>query len=323
MTSFYPLFFIPQYQYRMWGGEKLKSFLGRTYEGQNKGESWEVSALKGFESKVTSGLYKGKTLPQLIKEYPETVLGKKVHEKFGTTFPLLIKFIDAKSPLSVQVHPNDFLAKKRLNSYGKNEMWYVLDAEPEAELIIGFKKEVDVNTFNQLLDENRLEEILHKEKVSSGDVVYIPTGRVHAIGGGVTLAEIQQSSDVTYRVYDYNRVDSKTGKTRQLHTELALDALNFSIQEEIKTSYSKVLNHVNPLIKTPYFTTNFVSIDGALERRYNANESFRILMCVKGNLEIIFDEKKYSFPLGQTVFIPAVIERIEIKGQGAYLEVSL
>lgn len=321
MTSFNPISFVPQLQYRLWGGNKLSTQLNKKDQGENNGESWEISAVPEFESVIANGLLKGKTLNAIIDSYPEELMGKAVVDQFGKTFPLLIKFIDAKIPLSVQVHPNDELAKERHNSFGKNEMWYILDAEPDAELIMGFNQEIDKQQYQKLLKENRVEEVLHREKVSAGDVVYIPTGRIHAIGGGVLLAEIQQSSDVTYRVYDYNRVDAQTGKTRELHNDLALDALDFSVQKTHKIDYPKKVNQVNTIIETPYFNTSFLPVNGTLKREYPNCDSFRVLMCVSGSLSIIYAEEEYPLANGSCLLIPAAIEQLSIQGKGDCLEV--
>ena len=321
MISFNPISFVPQLQYRLWGGNKLSTQLNKKGQGENNGESWEISAVPGFESEVASGKHKGKTLTELIGAFPKELLGEAVTERFGSAFPLLIKFIDAKIPLSVQVHPNDELAKERHNSFGKNEMWYILDAEPDAELIMGFNQEIDKQQYQKLLKENRVEEVLHREKVSAGDVVYIPTGRIHAIGGGVLLAEIQQSSDVTYRVYDYNRVDAQTGKTRELHNDLALDALDFSVQKTHKIDYPKKVNQVNTIVETPYFTTSFLPVNGTLKREYPNCDSFRVLMCVSGSLSISYAEEEYPLTNGSCLLIPAAIEQLSIQGKGDCLEV--
>ena len=200
-------------------------------------------------------------------------------------------------------------------------MWYVLDAEPNAELIIGFEKEIDQNSYQQLLEENRLEEVLHTEKVQAGDVVYIPTGRIHAIGGGVLLAEIQQSSDVTYRVYDYNRVDATTGEKRELHNDLALDALDFSVQTGHKVDYPKKVNHVNAVIETPYFSTSFLPINGIMDRDYEGRGPFHVLMGVAGNLSVSYAGEDYPLPYGNCLLVPAAIEQLSIQGKGNCLEI--
>lgn len=315
----YPLRFKPQLQYRLWGGNRLVTDFNKAEAGNQIGESWEISTVPGFESEIVNGALKGQNFSDIIAKAPEAVLGKKVTERFGSSFPLLIKFIDAKTPLSVQVHPNDALAQQLHNSFGKNEMWYVLQAEPEAELIVGFNQKMDRPSYENALAENRLEEILHREKVSAGDMVYIPTGTIHAIGAGVLLAEIQQSSDVTYRVYDYNRVDVQTGKTRELHADLALDAIDYTIEKPSKLPYPKHLNKVNPVIDTPYFKTTFLPISGKVERLFQVGESFRIYICTQGSLQLNGEAVKK----GDSILIPALLDHLIWEGTGDVLEVCL
>ncbi|WP_372747091.1 type I phosphomannose isomerase catalytic subunit, partial [Lutibacter sp.] len=233
----YPLKFSPVYSYRVWGGEKLKTVLNKNYNQESIGESWEISDVDENETLVSDGDLKGYSLKMLIKEFKGDFAGNNVYDQFGNDFPLLIKFIDAKTPLSIQVHPSNELAKERHNSFGKNEMWYVMEVEEDAELIVGFNKEVSKETYVNHLENTKLDELLNIEKVQKGDTFYIPTGRVHAIGAGVLLAEIQQTSNITYRIYDYDRVDFKTGEKRELHTEMALDAIDFKLYDTYKTTY--------------------------------------------------------------------------------------
>jgi len=320
MNSFYPLCFKPQLQYRLWGGEKLKTFLNKDYSSKKQGESWELSSLKGFESIVAEGFHLGKSLNDLINKYPSAILGDKVLSLYGKNFPLLIKFIDAKIPLSVQVHPNDRIAKKRHNSFGKNEMWYILDAKPDAHIILGLKKEVSREEFKKLLANDHINKILHYEKVTAGDIIYIPSGQIHAIGGGVLLAEIQQSSNITYRVYDYNRIDEKTGKTRELHNDLAIDTINFTSDKKHKIVYRKEVNKANLVLDTPDFKTVFVVCDGMIHRSFENRGSFTILISLNGNMKVNFDNVTYEFPLGKTILIPAIIKKIVLKGKGTFLE---
>ena len=202
----------------------------------------------------------GKTLKSLIQEFGADFLGKSVYERFGTDFPLLIKFIDAKTPLSIQVHPHDEVAKERHNSFGKNEMWYIMEADPEAEIIVGFNKLLTPESYLSYLENGKVLDVLNKAYPKAGDAFYIPTGRVHAIGEGVLLAEIQQTSDVTYRIYDYNRVDQSSGKTRELHNHLALDVIDFTVHDQYKTKYGAQKNKTNTLIHTPYFKSNFIKL---------------------------------------------------------------
>ncbi|WP_299782909.1 type I phosphomannose isomerase catalytic subunit [uncultured Formosa sp.] len=315
--SLYPLKFTPLYKYRIWGGEKLRTVLHKNYQDHNIGESWEISDVKGDETIVSEGVLEGKTLRALTEEYKEDVVGKTVYNTFGTEFPLLIKFIDAKTPLSIQVHPNNEIAKERHNSFGKNEMWYVMEAEKDAELIVGFNQKVDKASYVKALESGRILEVLNNDVVSKGDTYYIPTGRIHAIGSGVMLAEIQQTSDITYRIYDYDRVDATTGKTRELHTELAVDVIDYSVSDTYKTKYSKPENGTNPLVHSPYFKTNIVNVKGEMNKDYSALDSFVIYICVEGELDLLWNDVTYKMFKGETVFLPATIDTVTLKSKNA------
>tara|TARA_R110002049_G_scaffold175528_1_gene342821 strand:- start:225 stop:1196 length:972 start_codon:yes stop_codon:yes gene_type:complete len=320
----YPLKFEPLYKYRLWGGDKLKTHLNKTYEDDSIGESWEISDVKGDETKVLNGALKGQTLKQLIQAFKGDFVGESVYNNFDEDFPLLIKFIDAKSPLSIQVHPSNELAKERHNSFGKNEMWYVMQADKDAELIVGFDAEMNKNDYQKHLEDNTILEVMHHEKVSKGDTFYIPTGRVHAIGAGVLLAEIQQTSDVTYRIYDYKRVDATTGKERELHTELAIDAIDFKYYENVKTNYDSNVNATNKLVHSPYFKTNFIKIEGVLKKDYTNLDSFVIYMCVSGTLKLEYKNKVYTLNIGETLLLPASINKVDIIAKNAeILEIYL
>lgn len=320
----YPIKFEPLYKYRIWGGDKLKTILNKKYSEENIGESWEISDVDGDETVVANGTFKGQTLKQLIQKYKGDFLGKNVYQNFGEEFPLLIKFIDAKTPLSIQVHPNNELAKKRHNSFGKNEMWYVMQADEDAELIVGFNTETSKKTYLNHLQKGTVTNILNAEKVKSGDTYYIPTGRVHAIGSGVLLAEIQQTSDVTYRIYDYNRVDKKTGETRELHNDLAIDAIDFELYNEYKTTYNSVKNKSNKLVHSPYFKTNILKVEGELTKNYKDLDSFVIYICVEGSLDITFESKTYTLKKGETILFPAGLNEIDLNTSSAtVLEVSM
>jgi mannose-6-phosphate isomerase len=310
MKKLYPLKFKPIAQYRIWGGNKLNSILPKENQIENLGEIWSLSGVPGNVSKVESGGLKGKNLNELISEFKEKLTGKKVFEKFGTEFPLLIKFIDAAKPLSVQVHPNDEIAKKRHNSFGKSEMWYIMEAEKNAELIIGFKEEITKENYSKHLESNSLEEILNQIPVEKGDAVYIPAGRVHAIGAGIVLAEIQQTSDVTYRIYDYNRID-KDGKKRELHTDLALEAIDFNPVDEIKTSYNFIENQFNSLIETPYFQTKIYT--GNEKISVKENDEMRIYICTEGKVNFNTKENLTELNQYETLLIPAEIPDFEIE----------
>ncbi|WP_435415469.1 type I phosphomannose isomerase catalytic subunit [Polaribacter aestuariivivens] len=309
----YPLKFSPVFSYRLWGGEKLKTVLNKKFSENNIGESWEISDIKNRETLVSKGIYKGKTLRSLIEEFKEDFLGNKVYQQFGNEFPLLIKFIATKKPISIQVHPSNEIAKERHNSFGKNEMWYVMEADKNTELIVGFNKELDKEGYKKHLDEGSILEVLHHEKVAEGDTFYIPTGRVHAIGAGVLLAEIQQTSDITYRIYDYDRVDAKTGKLRDLHNDLAIDVIDFNCYDSYKTPYETKLNTSNKLVHSPYFNTNILIIDGGLKKDYSKLDSFVIYICVEGQLEIEHNNEKYQLIKGETILLPASINNVELQ----------
>lgn len=320
----YPLKFKPVFCYRIWGGEKLKTVLNKNYAENHIGESWEISDVSENETVVAEGDLKGQTLKQLIQEFKGDFVGNKVYKTFGNDFPLLIKFIDAKTPLSIQVHPSDALAKERHNSFGKNEMWYIMQADDNAELIVGFNQKIEKETYLQHLNNSTLSEIMNVEKVKKGDTYYIPTGRVHAIGAGVLLAEIQQTSNITYRIYDYDRVDDKTGEKRELHTELALDAIDFATCDNYKTNYTLQTNKSTKLVHSPYFKTNILQVEGKIDRDYSYLDSFVIYMCVDGFLEMEHEHKKYSLRKGETILLPAAVNQLILVAESAtILEVSL
>ena len=309
----YPLQFTPLYKYRIWGGEKLKTTLNKKYTEENIGESWEISDVSGDETVVAEGALKGESLRDLIKEFKGDFVGNAVYEKFGEEFPLLIKFIDAKTPLSIQVHPSNEIAKERHNSFGKNEMWYVMQADKDAELIVGFDKKINTDDYKTHLKNNTILNVMHHETVQKGDTFYIPTGRVHAIGAGVLLAEIQQTSDVTYRIYDYDRVDSKTGAKRELHNDLAINVIDYEVHDNYKTNYSLDKNVSNTLVHSPYFRTNILDINSRVEKDYSAIDSFIIYMCVEGTVIVISEGETYTINNGETLLLAASINNIQLK----------
>lgn len=314
-----PLKFDPIFCYRIWGGEKLKTLLKKDYQETSIGESWEISAVPGFETQVSEGPYSGNTLKELIEKFKGRLVGNKVYEEFGIEFPLLIKYIDAARPLSIQVHPSDDLAKERHDSFGKNEMWYIMGADEGAELIIGFKQQVDAEHYERLLETNDIVKVLNAETVRVGDAFYIPTGRVHAIGTGVLLAEIQQTSDVTYRIYDYDRVDSKTGQKRELHTELAKNAIDFELHDSYRTEYQEQLNTANRLIHSPYFKTEILILSKRIKRDLSNRDSFVIYMCVEGDAQLYTNDMVFDLKLGETILIPAECEEIHLNSESCRL----
>ena len=281
----YPIRFVPILQDKIWGGSKLKEILNKKTIRECIGESWEISGVTGNISVVEKGPEKGTKLTELISKYKGELVGEEIYSKFGNDFPLLIKFIDAKTDLSVQLHPNDELARQRHNSFGKTEMWYVMQADEGSKLNIGFKKDLDKREYLDYLESGKITQLLNFEEVQKGDSFFIHTGKVHAIGGGVLLAEIQQTSDITYRIYDWDRVDSE-GQSRELHTALALDAIDFEKKDDYKLKYDQEVNRSSEIASCEYFTTNFLPVKGDIEKDYSSLDSFVVYMCVEGNAQI-------------------------------------
>ncbi|MBB1192558.1 mannose-6-phosphate isomerase [Flavobacterium sp. SOK18b] len=318
--QFYPLQFEPILKERIWGGEKLKNVLGKPITSSITGESWELSAVAGDISVVSNGVWKGKSLTTILDEFPEEILGKRVYEKFGLQFPLLFKYLDAREDLSIQVHPNDALAQARHQSFGKTEMWYVMQADEDAKIIVGFKNNSNAGEYVSSLKNKTLLSILDQKKVFVGDVFFLETGTVHAIGAGMVVAEIQQTSDITYRIYDFDRVDA-TGNTRELHVDLALDAINYN-RVNTQRHYLKEFNLSNEMVQCPYFTTNFLPLDGEVSIS-KTNESFTVYMCVDGNFSLELNEKVYQYKKGDTLLIPAYINAFVISGKASILEIYI
>ncbi len=307
-----PIMFTPIFKEKPWGGQKLKSILHKPIPSDKTGESWEISTVPNNVSVVSDGFFKDKSLQWLIDKFKDKLLGKKVYESFQNNFPLLIKYIDAADDLSVQVHPNDALAKKKHASFGKNELWYVMQADEGGALYIGFKQDVDKDLYLQRLADGNLAEILHKINVKQGDVFYIPAGTVHAIGKGVLLAEIQQTSDVTYRIFDWNRLGLDE-KPRKLHIAEALEAIDFDLQPDQREE---------TFIETPYFKIENKDVEQDVELDFTDKKSFVILMNVgDGDFEV----DKQSFGTGQSMLIPAVLDKLSIKchQQGKILIISI
>ena len=311
MSIFQFLKFKPILKDKIWGGEKLATLLNKQSARKDIGESWEISDVEGDTSIVVNGELKGQNLKQLIAEFKADLVGEKIYTHFGEKFPLLIKFIDAREALSIQLHPHDDLAKKRHNSFGKTEMWYVMQADEKANLIVGFQKEVTSKEYIKHLENKTLLDILNVDEVENGDVYFIPTGRVHAIGAGVLLAEIQQTSDITYRIYDWDR-PNPDGTFRDLHTEQAIDAIDYSAQNSYKTVYSKEQNKASEIVSCPYFTTNVLPINGEVFINHEEKDSFVIYMCVAGNVEFKYQNQIEKLQMGETILIPNCIQNISV-----------
>jgi mannose-6-phosphate isomerase len=319
----YPLKFEPILKDRLWGGQKLREVLGKDFKGSGIGESWELSGVAGDVSVVANGPYRGKLLTDLILEFPDLLLGTDVVARFGEEFPILIKFIDAQKDLSIQLHPGDALARERHNSFGKTEMWYVMDADPGAELIIGFKRDLTREEYQGALDSKSLTDCLHYEPVTAGDTYFINSGKIHAIGAGILLAEIQQSSDVTYRVYDFDRRDAQ-GNLRELHTELALDAMDFKKKDDFKIRYPRHLNTENPMVSSTYFNTSYLDLDAETTLQMPGGRSFMALVCVEGGAQVAIGSREVDIKKGETVLIPAAALEVTLKTSGSrFLRVSL
>lgn len=316
----YPLQFKPILKDRIWGGTQLESFLNKPVISPTTGESWEISGLEGDVSVVSKGVYEGESLNALISQFPVELLGEKVYRAFGDEFPLLFKFLDAKEDLSIQVHPNDTLAKERHNANGKTEMWYVVQAEENARLIVGFKEDASKEEYLSCLENNNLLTILNSYPVKAGDVFYLETGTVHAIGAGTLIAEIQQASDITYRIYDFDRKDAN-GNLRELHVDLALDAINYK-KIDVKKSYNACLNKEVSLVDSSYFSTAIIDLDGVLDKK-NSSDSFVVYMCVGGDFEIQVEDTKYKFQLGDSVLIPAALTQFKLSGKAKLLEINI
>ena len=302
----YPLKFEDIFKTVVWGGEKIAPFKGVQTDQHNIGESWELSGVKGNESVVANGPLAGHTITELACQYKELLLGKKVYEATGTEFPLLIKFIDARDDLSVQVHPDDTLAGTRHNgSKGKTEMWYVVQADEGAHLMAGLSRQTTPQEYESKVNDNTVTEILKDYKVREGDTFFIPAGRVHSIGKGCFIAEIQQTSDITYRIYDFGRL-GLDGKPRELHTELAKDAIDYTVLDDYRTHYPQVTDSENTLVSCKYFTTSLFDLSQSVTKDIASLDSFLIAICIDGQ-GTISDGHGNTIQIrkGETILLPA------------------
>ena len=312
MNSLYPLRFKPVLKETLWGGSALKERYGKKARaGSMIGESWEITGMPGLSSVASNGFLKGNTLEEIAEVYMDELLGESVYEKYGTEFPLLIKFIDANDRLSIQVHPDDRLAAERHHAWGKTEMWYVLDAKPGAVIYTGFKRKVTKEEYLDHLAAKKLDQLINTTPVSAGDVFFIPAGMVHAIGAGVLLAEIQQTSDVTYRIYDWDRVDA-SGKPREMHTSLALDAINFNLGSNNLLQKKPELNKTILLAESPYFRTSLIMFDSPIIKDYSLTDSFVIYICTASMAVIECFGHKEEIRAGETILIPASADSVTI-----------
>lgn len=294
----------------VWGGEKIAPYKGIATEQKHIGESWELSGVKGNESIVSEGPYAGRSIADLVREFKGELVGKHVYGNTGDEFPLLIKFIDAQGDLSIQVHPNDELAAVRHNgSKGKTEMWYVVDAEPGAHLLSGLTEHISKEEYAAKVADGTITDVLARHEVHPGDVFFLPAGRIHAICGGCFIAEIQQTSDITYRIYDYGRM-GLDGKPRELHTELAKDAIDYTVYPDYRTHYSPEKDEEQVVVSCKYFTTSIYDLTLPYAKDLSTIDSFMVVMCLEGEGELEVDGESVDVRQGETVLIPATADDI-------------
>ncbi len=307
-----PFRFIPILQSPIWSGDKIAAYKNIETDLPTIGESWELSGVKGSESVVADGEYAGMRLPELIARFKGELVGEKIYAKHGTEFPLLIKVIDARDDLSIQVHPNDELARLRHGKNGKTEMWYVVDADEQAHLKVGFSRPITPEEYERRVADHTLTDVLCDYAVRPGDLFFLPAGRVHAICAGTFVAEIQQTSDVTYRIYDYGRV-GKDDKPRELHTELAKEAIDYTVLPDYRSHYTAVENREVELVACPYFTTSLYDLDRPTEKDLSATDSFLVVMCLSGSGALIDDEgNETPIRQGETLLVPASAKRLTL-----------
>lgn len=312
----YPLTFEPLLKEVIWGGQDIRPFKGLEPNEQKIGESWEISHVDGNFSVVAEGELKGQNLDELLRTYGARLLGERVKARFPERFPLLIKFIDAQQHLSIQVHPDDKLGMARHNSFGKTEMWYVVKASPEAKLYSGFSQQSSPEDYVKRIEEGTIMDIMQEYQVKAGDVFFLPAGRVHAIGAGCFVAEIQQTSNITYRIYDYDRRDAE-GNTRELHTELAKDAIDYTLHDTYRTDYTAEQDKPTHLVKCQYFETNLLDLSKPCTRDWTSMDSFVIYIVMEGSVELK-DDTGYTLQLhqGQSVLVPAECQSVTLTPQG-------
>jgi mannose-6-phosphate isomerase len=325
MAELYPLKFDAILKEKVWGGSNLKTQYNKVYQGTDPiGESWEISSLEGDKSVISNGFLAGNNIQELIEVYMGDIVGDFVYEKFGDEFPLLIKFIEAKEDLSIQVHPGNELAKERHNAYGKTEMWYILDCNNKSKILTGFNKNVTRDIIKEAIKNDNITDFLHPEYVEKGDTIFIPAGTIHSIGSGITLVEIQQTSDITYRIYDWNR--KNTGKKkRELHTELALDTINYELNNNRKIQNKSEINKTDNLVSCEFFNTNILRFNKPVNKDYYEIDSFVVYICIDGSFLIRWDNSQEKVSKGETVLIPAMLNEVilEPEGEAKLLEVYI
>ena len=311
--------FEPLLKQTLWGGDKIIPFKHLNETLESVGESWEISGVKDNETIVSEGEYKGKSLNQLVRELKGKLVGQENYERFGDEFPLLIKFIDARQDLSIQVHPTDEIAHRQGKTRGKTEMWYALESAPGAQLYNGLKQQITPEQYKQMVENDTITDALARYEVNEGDVFFIPAGRIHAIGAGCFVAEIQQTSDVTYRIYDYKRKD-KDGNYRELHTQQASESIDYTVLPNYRTEYDLVKNEGVQIAECPYFTTAVYDLNEPMTLDYSELDSFVILIAVKGEGTITANGEEMKLAKGDTILLPATTAEVKIKGTVKFLE---
>ncbi len=312
----YPFLFQPNLHEVVWGGDRLCPYKGLPASDKPIGESWEVSAVPSSPSIIANGAYAGRDLISVISKAPEDILGQAVDERYHHQLPLLVKFIDARRDLSIQVHPDDEMAQRVHSKMGKSEMWYIIDAKPGSYLYAGFRQEITPEVYKQHVANGTITDVLARHEVKTGDVFYLPAGRVHAIGAGILLAEVQQSSDVTYRIFDYNR-PGMDGKPRELHTELAAQALDYHVEQEYRTVYAENINRANLVVDSPFFSVRVTETATMFHRNLLKYDSFVITMCIEGDCIIRLRATGEEILLreGHSTLIPAVLADYDVMPQ--------
>ncbi len=313
MSELYPLKFEPQLKEKVWGGNRLVTGYHKKGDTILKyGESWEISAVSDNLSIASNGFLAGNNIEELIEVYMGDITGDAIFEKFGNEFPLLIKLIEAREDLSIQVHPDNKIAKERHKAYGKTEMWYILESEKDSKIYTGFKDNVNKEIYLEALNAGKLAGLMNIENPVPGDSFFTPAGRVHAIGAGILLAEIQQTSDITYRIYDWGRT-GYNGEPRELHTDLALDVIDFQSTGKSKINKEPVLNRTENLVRCEHFTTNVINFNKPVVKDYNLFDSFVIFICTEGEFMIRWDGKSEPVSRGETILLPAMIKDIVLE----------
>ncbi len=317
MNTLYPIKFKPVLKETIWGGKNLQSRFSKDGKpGKKIGESWEINGMNGESSVVTNGFLKGNSLEEIIEVFMGDLIGDEPYERFGNEFPLLIKFIDASETLSIQVHPDDRLAMERHHAWGKTEMWYIIDSERDSLIYTGFKRKTSKEEYQKHLDNKTIPDLVNKTPVKPGDSFFIPAGMVHAIGAGVILTEIQETSDITYRIYYWDRTD-KSGRSREMHSELALDAINFDMADTGLIRKEPVLNQSVTLAECSYFHTRLLKIDSPVIKDYSLTDSFIIYICISSAILVECFGNTEKLVAGETVLIPAAADSVTLIPIGA------